>query len=215
MWGIGWFIGMLNRGGELPFVVHVGLGFVLFRLIVGILNDSAGLYRSKSSYINDGHVRYTDYVFSTILRSVIIFLFAAPVLLVALLMSDRFVPSGIFPSFLGLLFLIFNMTVWSIPFSILGAKIADFSEFISNLTMVMFLVTPIVWYPEAAPKGTLQGDLMRANPFHHLIAIVRDPLLGGEIEPVTWIYMVMMTAIGLVLAWISYRFFSKKIPMWI
>lgn len=215
IWGIGWFIAMLNPGGSRPFMAHVGISYVLFRLIVGIVNDSAVVYRSSASYISDGKIRYTDYLLSGVFRSLIVFAFSIPIVLVALLMSDQFTVSGVPMSVLGLLMLLVNVLIWAVPISFIGAKLPDFGEFISNLTMALFLVTPIIWYPASAPSGTLQGDFMRANPLHHLIAVVRAPLVGEIIEPLTWIYLVVMAVVGAVLAIFSYKAFSRRIPVWI
>lgn len=215
IWGIGWFIGMLNPGKIRPFMAHVGVSFVLFRLIIAIINDSAVAYRAHAPYINDGQTRYTDYILAAVSRGTIVFLFAVPVLAVALLTSEQFVPAGMPLALAGLAILLLNALVWAVPFSILGARLPDLAEFLGNLTMMLFLITPIVWYPSAAPEGSIQGMLMRANPLHHMIAAVRDPLVGTPIEPLTWTYLGAMSVAGVLLAWLSYRLFAKRIPMWI
>ncbi|PJK14917.1 hypothetical protein CO613_03565 [Lysobacteraceae bacterium NML07-0707] len=196
-------------------MAHVGVSFVLFRLIVTVANDCASTYRVHAPYINDGKVIYTDYVLSTLVKSLILFLFAVPVLFVALLMSEQFDPVGIPMAFAGLLIVIFNVYSWGVAISILGAKLPDFSEFLANLTMMLFLLTPIVWYPSSVPEGSMQNLFMKANPLHHLIAIVRDPLVDVAIEPLTWIYVAIMTVLGMFAAVFSYKNFSKRIPVWI
>lgn len=215
VWGVGWFLGMLNPGRLRPFMAHVGVSFVLFRLIVTVINDCASTYRVHAPYINDGKVTYTDYVLSPLVKALILFVFAIPVLFVALLMSDQFTPLGIPMAFAGLLVVVFNIYFWGVAISILGAKLPDFSEFLANLTMMLFLLTPIVWYPSSVPDGSMQNLFMKANPLHHLIAIVRDPLVGVAIEPLTWIYVVSMTVIGVFAALFSYKSFAKRIPVWI
>lgn len=215
IWGIGWFISMLNPGKARPFMAHVGISYVLFRFVVGVINDSAVVYRMSAPYISDGKVCYTDYVFSAVFRSVAILLFSVPVVFIALLMSEQFAFSGVPMAMLGMAITLLIVSVWAIPISLLGAKLPDFAEFVGNLTMALFLVTPIIWYPASAPAGTLQGDLMRINPLHHLIAIVRAPLVGEVVEPLTWMYLAVIAVAGLLLAIFSYKAFSKRIPMWI
>lgn len=215
IWGIGWFMAMLNPGKVRPFMAHVGISYVLFRLVVGIVNECSVVYRASAPYINDGKTRYTDYLLSAHARSLFIFFFSFPVVFVALLMSEQFDPAGIPMALVGSLLLIFITFTWAVPISFLGSKLPDFAEFIGNLTMALFLVTPIIWYPAAAPEGTLQGSFMRANPLHHLIAIVRAPLVGESIEPLTWTYLGIMAGSGLMLSVVCYRAFSKKVPMWI
>lgn len=215
IWGIGWFIGMINPVVVRPFMAHVGIGFVMFRLITSVLNDAAGTFNAHQPYINDGNTRLTDYLFAGLARGSVLFLFAAPLVGVAMLLSTEFDATGIVESVVGLAVVLVNLYLWSVPISLLGARFPDFNEFMSNATMALFLITPIVWYPTAAPMDTLHGQLMRANPLHHLIAVVRAPLTPELIEPSTYYYLATMTLTGVVLAVVTYRVFSRRVPVWI
>lgn len=215
IWGIGWFIGMINPVKVPPFLAHVGVGFITFRLITSVMNDSTAAFAAYQPYINDGHLRLTDYLLSVVARAVIYFTLAMPVLAVAMLMSSQFVPSGIPASFAGLALVIFNLFLISVSFGLLGARFPDFGELIGSATLFLFLLTPIVWYPSVAPEGTLHGLMMRINPLHHMIAVIRAPLTDEVLEPLTYYYMAGMTVIGLLVAVVAYRQFARRVPIWI
>lgn len=215
IWGVGWFIGMLNPVSVRPFLAHVGIGFITFRLITSVMNDSTGVFAGYQSYINDGHLRLTDYLLGVVARALIYFLLAMPILAVAMLMSSQFEPAGILGSFLGLAVVIVNLFLLSVSFGLLGARFPDFSEIVGSATLFLFLVTPIVWFPAAAPEGSLHGTLMRINPMHHLIALIRAPLSDEVLEPLTYYYVAGMTVIGLIVALVAYRRFARRVPIWI
>jgi ABC-type polysaccharide/polyol phosphate export permease len=166
-------------------------------------------------FIHDGHQRLTDYLLRAVARSSFYFLMAVPLLAVALLCSDHFTPAGLGMAAIGLLVVVINMVTYAMVFSLLGARFPDLSEFMGSAIMFAFLLTPVVWYPSAAPEGTVHGTLMRANPLHHLLAIVRAPLFGEAVEPLTWAYLGITTAVGLVLASWAYGRFARRVPVWL
>ena len=197
------------------FVAFVGVGFLLFRLITTTIIDATSTYSGSRPYILDGEQRLTDYLMRTLARSSYYFLLAVPLLAVALVSSEQFTPAGLGMSALGLALVFVNLILYAAVFSLLGARFPDLSEFMNSAIMFAFLITPVVWYPAAAPQGTLHGALMRANPLHHLLAVVRAPLFGEAVEPLTWAYLGVSTAIGLVLATWAYARYARRVAVWL
>ena len=216
IWGIGGFLGALQPGiNQQQFLAHVAVGFVVFRFIMTVVSDSTGVFSSYQSYIYDGNLRLTDFVLRMVSRSFYYFLMAQPLLAVAVLASPEFQWAGVPASLVGLAVLLVNLFLYSILLGLLGARFPDISELMGSVMMAAFLITPVVWYPTAAPAGTVHGMLMRANPFHHLVAAIRAPLLGEGLETSTVYYLGVMTAIGLVAAVFAYRSFARRVPLWL
>lgn len=215
IWGIGWFVGMINPVAVRPFMAHVGIGFITFRLATSVMNDATTVFTQYQSYINDGHLRLTDYLLGVLARALIYFVLAMPVLAVAMVMSHEFDPSGVPGSLVGLAVVLLNLFLYSVPFALLGARFPDFGEIVGSAMLFLFLITPIVWYPTAAPADTMQGVLMRANPLHHLLVLVRAPLTTEVIEPATYYFVANLTLVGLVVAAMSYRTFARRVAVWI
>lgn len=216
IWGIGAYLGTLQPGENLQrFLAHVGVGFVVYRLLMTVLVDATNVLYGCQAFIYDGNVRLTDYILRTISRSFYYFLAAQPLLAIAVVASPDFHWAGVPGSLLGMAVVVVNVFLYSVVLALVGARFPDFSELMSSLMMAAFLVTPIVWYPDAAPEGTGRGAVMRANPFHHLLAVVRAPLLGETLEPISWWYLAAMTLIGLVAAILAYRSFARRAPLWL
>lgn len=216
IWGIGGFLAALQPGiAAADFLAHVGLGFLLFRLISTVAMDATTAFAQSQAYIYDGHTRLTDFVLRAIARSFAYFLLSLPVALVAAIASPDFDVLGLGPALLGLVAVMWNLLAFAVLLAIAGARFPDLHEAMGSAVMALFLVTPVVWYASAAPADTLHGQLMRANPLHHLIAVVRDPLLGQAVEPASWMYLAAMGAAGTAAAAWAYRGSARRVPQWL
>ena len=76
----------------------------------------------------------------------------------------------------------------------------------------MFFLTPIIWMPDMLAK---RGQIAEMNPFTHFLAIIREPLLGGE--PAFLNYVVTI-GLSVMLMFISLYMLGRhraKVPYWI
>lgn len=213
--GIGYFFATLQGHNVWEFVPHLGLGYVIFRLITSSLNDATTTCASNSSYILDGRVRLTDYVLKVIARAMFYFCTGIPAVAVALLFSPDFHAVGLFFFIPSLLVVLLNVAWMGVVVAVLGARLPDVSQFVGSVLMFGFLFTPIIWRAELVPPDTLRGGIARANPLFHLVELVRAPLLGESIEPLTFIYLAVMLIVGWAIAIFVYRHYAKYVPVWI
>ncbi|KRA46872.1 ABC transporter permease [Pseudoxanthomonas sp. Root630] len=217
IWGLGLFFRAIRGGApdEAGFLAHMGFGFILFRLMSTVVMEAGGSFGSYLPYIHEGHLRLTDYVLRPLARSAIYFLFAVPLLVIVLVGDAPILPIGVLWASLGLLVVLVNLFLYGTMLAFVGARFPDVNQFFSSVMLAMFLITPIVWFAKDAPVDTMHGMLMRANPFHHMLAVVRGPVLGETIEPLTYTYLGAMTLIGLVLAAVIYGRLAKRMPAWL
>ena len=218
IWGLGLFFRAI-RGSAAPdeagFLAHMGFGFIAFRLMSTVVMEAGNSFGSYLPYIHEGHLRLTDYVLRPLARSVIYFLFAVPLLVIVLVGDAPILPMGMLEALLGFVVVLVNLLLYGTLLAFIGARFPDVNQFFSSVMLAMFLITPIVWFAKDAPADTVHGMLMRANPFHHLLAVVRGPVLGEPIEPMTYAYLGVMTAVGLVLASVVYGRLAKRTPAWL
>ena len=213
--GIGYFFATLQGYEVREFVPHLGLGYVIFRLITSSLNDATSTCSSNSSYILDGRVRLTDYVLKVIARAMFYFFTGLPAVVVALILSPDLHLGGLV-FFLPALFVVLLNVAWmGVVVAVLGARLPDVSQLVGSVLMFGFLFTPIIWRAELVPPETLRGGIARANPLFHLVELVRAPLLGEHIEPLTWVYLAVMLAVGWAAAAYVYRRYARYVPVWI
>lgn len=215
IWGLGGFLGAVQGKQVGPFLAHMGFGFMIFRLMSTIFMEAGSSFASYLPYIQEGNLRFTDYLLRTIARAFIHFMFAVPLLAVVLLGESAVTAIGLLQAVGGLTFVLVNLFFYGMLFALIGARFPDVNDFFGSVMLAVFLITPIVWYAEAAPADTTQGMLMRANPFHHMLAVVRSPVLGETIEPLTYAYLVAMSVAGIAAAWFAYGRFARRVPIWL
>jgi ABC-type polysaccharide/polyol phosphate export permease len=93
------------------------------------------------------------------------------------------------------------------------ARYRDIAQLISNVLQISLFLTPIFWSPDQLTgRAALLADL---NPLYHLVAIVREPLLGRWPEPLTWMVVVTSTLVGWALTIHVMSKFRHRIVYWL
>lgn len=215
IWGIGGFLASMQTGmDKARYFAHVGIGFAVFRFMATVIVDASNVFQGYQSYILDGQLRLTDYVLRNLARSFHYLLISMPVVAVVVVSSPDFTPAGLPLSLAGVAVLILNMFLFSTLLAFVGAKYPDLHEVMGSVMMAAFLVTPIVWYGQAQ-RGTPQDALIEANPFHHLLHLIRAPVLGEVVANSTYVYLGAMTALGLVAVTLAYPRAARRVPAWL
>jgi len=215
IFGIGYFYGLLQGRSALESIPPFAIAYLLYRLFVNVVTESTTVLSSASSFILDGHLRLTDFIFRSLAKAMFYLLAALPLVIVVVALSPAVHPTGlltIIPAFL----LVLANTFWiAVVVALVGARYPDMHELTGSVFIFAFILTPILWPSEAAPMGTPHGIFMRLNPLHHMIEIVRAPLFGKPVETVTLVYMATMTVGGWALATMLYRRYSRFVPVWV
>ncbi|RZQ62029.1 ABC transporter permease [Amycolatopsis suaedae] len=106
---------------------------------------------------------------------------------------------------------------------IISTRFRDIPQVIAALVQLMFYMTPIVWPLDqvTAVTGTKRDladtvlPIIQFNPIYHLVQVVRAPLLGQHISPVSWIAVVGMAVVGWGLALIAMRNYRARVSYWV
>lgn len=213
--GVGYYFARLQGMSPLHFIPHLGIGYLLFRLLMTVIMDSANVLPANASFILDGHSRLTDFVFRVIAKGLFYFFTALPVLVVSLAFSPDIQLAGVITFVPSLLLLVINALWMGILISLLGARFPDMHELMASLFIFGFILTPILWTASAAPIGTIHGTFMRLNPLYHLIEVVRAPLLGEPLEMATLIYVSILTLGGWLTTSYFYSRYARFVPLWV
>jgi ABC-type polysaccharide/polyol phosphate export permease len=207
------FRGMSGNADD--FLAHVALGAMVFRTLMSTVIGSAGVFHGSHAFIMDGHVRLTDYLLESLAKSFFDMCMYLPVVLAALALSGHVSLSGVLLAMPALVVVYANALWMSAVFALAGARFPDFSQLLNNISVFLFLLTPIIWYPSAMPAGSTRGLLMRMNPFYHLLEIFRAPIMGQPVEVMSLWYVAIMTPLGLLVAALAYRRYARFVPLWI
>ncbi len=216
VFGLGTFFrGMQASAKPGDFFVHVALGAMIFRTLMSSIIGSANVFHGSVSFIMDGRMRLTDYLLQSLARSFFDMCMYLPVVGITLVFFGEISPMGLLVSLPALVLLYVNALWISAVFALTGARFPDFGQLLSTVSIFLFLLTPIIWYPEMMPAGSIRAQLMRLNPFYHFVEIFRAPLMGQPIEVASIWYVGIMTVFGLALATLVYRRYARYVPLWI
>lgn len=197
------------------YMIHLGMGYAVWRLMVMVLNDAVGVLRSNKAFILDGNTQLTDYTLKSIAKSLFYFAFSMVGMLVVLVWSPAVSALAILTLFITIPVVVLNLIWVGYCLSILGARLPDLGEVLNTILMVGFLFTPIIWEGDRYPPDSMGGILVRLNPAFHMLEIVREPLFGRMPATSSVVYVALITLIGWLIAIILCRRYSRYVPIWI
>jgi len=216
IWGLGWFFAAMQGRPLTEFAAHVSIGTVLYRLMSAVLTESTHILNANQAFILDGRVRITDFALRALARALFLAIVAMPMVILALWLYPNLQPQGFVWLLLTVPLVLLNLFWFSILLSLFGARFPDTEQIVSNIFLFTYLLTPIIWYADTMPAGSVRGILMRLNPLFHFIEAVRAPLLGEPIVMLNSLYVLIgMTCAGGLLAAFAYRRYARFVPLWI
>ena len=191
---------------------HVCVGLIVWAFMNSVVLEAGNLFTGSESYIKHVKLPYSLYVFRFVLSKAIIFAHDFPIYLATIAYF------GIWPgpvalwAIPGFLLLILNGVLITISLGMASARFRDIPRIVASLFQIVFLITPIIWMPG------LLGDrsyLAGANPFFHLIELIRAPLLGSAPSGYTLIAVFFISLTNLLVAAVLFTRYRNRIAYWI
>jgi ABC-type polysaccharide/polyol phosphate export permease len=199
-----------NPKTYLPYLTS---GMICWVFLSTVCNEGCIALTGAESLIKQLRISYTLLACAAVWRNVIGFGHNLAVYILVCIYA------GIYPTWAtllivpGLLLFCCNC-LWIVM--LLGAactRYRDIQQLVTNLLQISLFLTPIFW-----SSGQLKGRasfLAQFNPLYHLIAIVRDPLLGHYPDALHWIAVIGITIVGWALTLIVMSKFRHRIVYWL
>ena len=194
---------------------HLAIGYVAWTLLGGFWSSSGTLISRHRAFVIQGGMKVEQIVMMELTKLVIQFLHQVPLIIGILLYYGVEQNLKSFLSLLGLLLIIVNGRSVLVIFGILSLRYRDMPEVIMAVIRMAFLATPIIWMAGDDGRSGLIGPYTIYNPFYHFLEIFRAPLLNKDVEPLTWIVVIIFTVIGMITAEFFKRRFKKQVPLWL
>lgn len=198
-----------NVSDYLPFLAA---GFILWGLIASLINEGSSVFIGASQVIKQVRIPLSVHVFRTVWKNLIVFFHNIVILAIVMAVFGRS-PSWALPLALpGLALIALNGVWFGLLFGTLSARFRDVPSFVASVVQIAFFLTPVLWKPD------MRADLVylvNLNPFHHLIQVVRAPLLGQVPELHNWLAAGGITLAGWIVAFALYRRYRRRIAYWV
>ncbi|HVY86870.1 MAG TPA: ABC transporter permease [Caulobacterales bacterium] len=194
------------------YTIWLGSGLVVWTLISALLMEGCNAFVEHGPYLQNVPLPLSVIALRVAIRNGIIFLhnFVA-VAIVLVLFGARFHPSAllVFPSLA--LILAFGFCV-ALALGPLCARFRDVPQVVSSGIQVLFFMTPIIWRPEQAHHRPM---LTAANPFYHMIELIREPMRGQFATPLNWQVSLGTLVVAALFAVISLSLSRKRVALWL
>lgn len=194
------------------FLPHTAAGLFIWTFFSLAILDGSHVFVAAAPLINATRLPLMFYPLRSLVRYLLLYAHYLAMCLFLMACLGHFPPALSVLSILGILIQIPTVFGIILIMSLLNARYRDVMPIAGVLCQIMPLLTPIAWQREMLKKYDWLAD---ANPFYHLIEIVRAPLLGKL--PAMLSYEVSLGVMALSLA-LGLRLYSRaryRVIFWI
>jgi lipopolysaccharide transport system permease protein len=194
------------------FLPFFAIGYVLWTFLAGAGNEACTGFTQFEGIIKQRRVPLSAFLLRIGVRHAVAF--AHNVVVVALLIAWAGLAWSPYTLLALPAFVVFaaTVTLGSIPIAIFCTRFRDFPQIVANGLQVAFFATPIMWRPDVLNNYRWVVDY---NPFAHLIAIVRQPLLGAAPGWESWIWSLALLAVAAVGAIYLLGRYARRVAYWL
>jgi ABC-type polysaccharide/polyol phosphate export permease len=195
----------------LPFLT---IGLILWTLISTTLNEGCTGFTAAEPIIKQIYLPLFSHILRVLWRDMVIFAHNFIIFPLVLLVFWKPLSATAFLAIPGLVLLMINLSWMALLLGVFCARYRDVPQIIASLLQVFFYLTPIIWSPELLPQRA-SLLLLNANPFFHLIEIVRAPLLGVLPSALNWQVGMVLALAGWGFTILFYGRFRSRIAYWL
>ena len=206
--------GALFKSNDPLYVPWVASGVILWNSVGAILRESSTVFYEKKGFLlQSGDFMASELIYWVIWRNIIVFLHQLPII-VAVLLIFKAVPDPLNALWLipGTALFLFTLMPVALILALLTARLRDLEPLIGTGLMALFFVTPIMWHPE------MLGDkiwMAAYNPMTYLLELIRDPLIGLPVQPLSYIVSGGVAIYAWALAIYLYKRFVNRLSFWV
>lgn len=156
----------------------------------------------------------TTHIYRMIFRNLYIFFHNIIIFPIVLLCVQRGINLNVFLFIPGLAIVTLNLVWMSILLSIVCSRFRDLTQIVASILQIFFYVTPIIWLPALLPARA-SVMILEPNPFYHLLALVREPLLGNAPSFSNWIMSSSLCLLGWIVSIKLFDKYRSRIAYWL
>ncbi|MDC0947857.1 ABC transporter permease [Gammaproteobacteria bacterium] len=178
---------------NLPWRDHLGyvvLGITTWTYISALFLRGCEVFANNASMILQLRKPLSFYVYRLTALEFFIMLHNLLVALVIFFVVGH-MPSigGILMSVFGLLIVTLTIFMAALAMGVLSTRFRDVPPVVDAIIRPMMFITPIVWDDRSLPG---RAALVDYNPFHHMVSVVRNPMIGREVEWFSWMVVLLV-----------------------
>lgn len=194
------------------YLPYLGVGLVVWQYISTNINEACATFINSAYIIKQVRLPMTIHIVRVCWRNFLILLHSLPVVIFIMILMGHGLSFEILLVIPGTILLFINLVWISLVCSILCTRFRDVLPIVGNIIQVAFFFTPIMWSRELLTDRAWAVDI---NIFHHMIEVIRAPILGQQIMLISWVVNIAMAFIGCAIAQVLLKKYRNRIAYWL
>ncbi len=192
--GIGLLYSQLFKMSTKDYIPLLANGVILWGLFASIILEGCETFIYSASIIKQTSLPLPSFLWRVVTRNLIIFLHQAVVLVIVALWFGYLLKIQLWWAVIGIALGVVNVAWMGLVVGIICTRFRDMPQVIGSAMQMLFFLTPVLWDPkQASPKA---AALLSVNPFYHMLAVTRDPLMGRTPHLNSFIVLIVMAVVG-------------------
>lgn len=209
----GLYRGIFDADGG-TYLAYLAVGYIAWLLMSDTVSSGCMILAQSRMLMIQRKRPFSTYMYRLVYREVLYFMHHVVLLVPIFMWLDLWPGFGaIGLSLLGLAMIVFTSFWVVMILSILTLRFRDIPPLTQSIMRMAFFATPVIWIDRNL--GEFGQWVLLLNPFGYYLAIVRDPLLNGSVDPVDWITAAGLTATLVAFALATLSLTHKKITYWL
>jgi lipopolysaccharide transport system permease protein len=211
--GLGVVYGALFRQDLKTYLPYLAVGVVVWTLVSSLITEGCNTFISAEGAIKQLPVPISVHVFRMVWRNVIVFAHNVMIVVALVLIFNIPVGAATLMAVPGLILIMLSGVGFGLILGVLSARFRDIPLIISNFVQLIFFTTPILWRADTLPPN--RDWIARFNPFHYLIEVVRQPLLGQTLPAAAWFVTLAIALLALAVGIAFFTRYRVRIAYWL
>jgi lipopolysaccharide transport system permease protein len=191
---------------------NVCAGMLLWAMITQTINDGATLFVLSSRYLTQIKTPLSVFLIQIIWRNVFVAAHNAMIYVVVAVIFLVIPSSSILLWPLGFLLVLVSVSWMALVAAVLSTRYRDIPMMIQHVLNIIFWFTPLMYLPEQLGRKRF---LLDYNPFTHMVALVRAPLMGSAPALNDWLVVLTIAVVGWAGTFLFFARFRARIVYWL
>ena len=204
--------GTLLKQPRGPYIQHLAVSIIIWNFISGYINESCTAFISAEGYIKQIKMPLTLHVLRVLARNLLYFTHNFTIILVVLFFYPPHHLKMIVLAPFGFMLVFANLYWIGLLLAVLSARFRDIPLIVSNIMLMLFFVSPIIWKVDMLGGNRLAADV---NPIYHFMELIRTPLMGEQVRALSWSVVSIMLIAEIFITLLIFSRFRSRIAYWL
>jgi lipopolysaccharide transport system permease protein len=210
--GIGLLYSQVMHQPFKEYLYFLACGFLIWNLLSSLINEGCNIVIEAEGHLRSVPIPTPVLAARMVYRNFVIFLHNVLVVGAMVLLFGKTLTLSAAVAPLGVLLIVLIGYFGAIALGPICARFRDIAQVIANVMQVAFFLSPIIWGMNEADARSIVKD---ANPFYHLLEIVRAPLLGAWPTAANWIVSASILGFAFLAALWTLATTRRRIYLWL